>query len=143
MWIMSCPNAGDAGTKHSAARRGSDQYPLPENAECVPSGDLILSDTEVASRMRLLGQLRTALETAGVRCVLARRHRLVLRYNRGPHQPSGLTDPQLRLYSAPQMDIVTTDGAVYRLASGGEFAVDDPSAVVEAITGRYLLTTPS
>jgi hypothetical protein len=141
MWIMSCPNVNPARTVLTAAGTSRDQYRSPGNAECVPSGDLILSEVEVASRMRRLAQLQAALETAGVRCVLARRHRLVLRYNRGPDEPSGLTDPELRLYFTDHTDTATTNGAFYRFGSGHEFPVADPSAAAEAIARQHLLTS--
>jgi hypothetical protein len=54
----------------------------------------ILDDAEVAKRTLLLGELYAALAALGVRCVLARRHRLVLRYNDTPPlAESGPTDP--------------------------------------------------
>ena len=143
MWIMPCPNVNASRTLLAAAGIGRGQYQQPGNPEGVPSGDLILSEVEVASRMRRLAQLQTALEKAGVRCVLARKHRLVLRYNRGPGEPSGLTDPQLRLYCADRADIATTNGSFYRFASGYEFPVADPSAAAEAIVRRHFLQSPT
>ena len=78
--------------------------------------------------MELLAALQTELEAAGVRCVLARTHRLVLRYNLAPLAPSGLTDPQLHIFTPGSKDTATTDGLVYRLASGREHPAGDPSA---------------
>lgn len=91
------------------------------------SCDLILDEPEVARRLELLAELADALQTAGVRCVLARRRRL------GPLEPSGPTDPELRIVRPDRIDVATTDGVVYKLASGSEFAVSDMVVAAEAI----------
>jgi hypothetical protein len=54
----------------------------------------ILDDAEVARRKLLLAELQAALAGPGVRCILAGRQRLVLRYSEPPpHAPSGPADP--------------------------------------------------
>jgi hypothetical protein len=91
----------------------------------------ILSDLEAESRLRLLAELQAALSALGVESILARNHRLVLRYNVAPLDPSGLTDPQLHIFG--NKGVVTTDGKVYRLDRGGEFPVDNAAAVATLI----------
>jgi hypothetical protein len=98
-----------------------------------PPGDLILGEAEVARRMLLLAELHGALEAEGVRCVLARIHRLVMRSNDCPCKPSGLADPQLHVFLPGGTGVVTTDGTTYRLAGGEEFAVADPAAAASVI----------
>jgi hypothetical protein len=83
--------------------------------------------------MLLLAELQGVLSAEGVRCVLARTRRLVLRYNDGPCKPSGLTDPQLHVLTTGGTEIVTTDGTTYRLGGAEEFPVADPAAVVAVI----------
>ncbi len=65
----------------------------------------------------------------GVRSVLARNHRLVLRSNCSPCEPSGLTEPQLHIFAPDGPVIATTDGTTYRLTSGTECPAADPAAV--------------
>ncbi|HUD38209.1 MAG TPA: hypothetical protein VMR14_15015 [Streptosporangiaceae bacterium] len=65
-----------------------------------------------------------------VLCVLARNHRLVLRYKRlGPPEPSGRTDPALHILGPDGTVIATTDGSVYQI-SGTQFPVGNPAAAV-------------
>jgi hypothetical protein len=95
----------------------------------------ILDDDEVARRKLLLAELQAVLAGSGVRCVLAGRQRLVLRYSEPPpHAPSGPTDPALHIVS-PVPDVVTTDGASYRLGDGREFPAGNVAAVAAAICG--------
>jgi|HubBroStandDraft_1064217.scaffolds.fasta_scaffold17488_2 hypothetical protein len=72
----------------------------------------------------------------GVRCVLARRRRLVLRYNVSPCEPSGLTDPQLHVFTSDGSQIATTDGVTYTLADGCQHPVSDPDAAAALIVTR-------
>jgi hypothetical protein len=60
---------------------------------------MILDGAEVARKLGQLAALQAALAAAGMRSVLARNHRLVLRYNESPCEPSGLTDPQLYIFA--------------------------------------------
>ena len=53
----------------------------------MPPREPILTEAEVARRMSLLAELQAALTAQGIRCVLARNHRLVLQYNRSPRCP--------------------------------------------------------
>lgn len=103
-----------------------------QNAPAVPSPP-ILAEAEVTRRMLRLAQLHAALAMHGVRSVLARNHRLALRYNSDPCEPSGLTDPTLHIFGPSGTDIATTDGIAYSLASGGRFPADDPIAAAAVV----------
>jgi hypothetical protein len=111
--------------------------PLSDNAAnaaaapCAP----ILDDAEADSRMMLLAQLQATLTGLGVRCVLARRHRLVLRYDDPPPlAPSGPISPTLHVFAPDGTRVVTTDGAVYRLDSGQEFPASAPDKAAACIS---------
>lgn len=144
MWIMSCPSTNQMQTPVTARMTTRGQRMMPDNnVQNAQRGDPVLSETEVASRVSLLAALRGALEEAGIRCLLARKHRLVLRYSQGPCEPSGMTDPQLHVFGPSGRDVATTDGAVYRLASGSEVAVTDPAAAADAICRMSRATSPA
>jgi hypothetical protein len=97
---------------------------------CTP----ILDQHEVSQRSALLAILRDALDERGARSVLTRNHRLVLRYNQSPCEPSGPTDPQLRvLASAGPAQVITTDGTTYRLAGDAQWPVSDPRTAAAAL----------
>ncbi len=81
--------------------------PVTDNAQSAQAADLILTEEEVARRVLLLTELRHAISGYGVCGVLTRNHRIVLRY--------------------------PTDGAVFRLASGGVFAAANPAAAAREI----------
>jgi hypothetical protein len=93
---------------------------------------LILSDAEACRRLALLGELRGALAGLGVRSVVARRHRLVLRYNTAPCEPSGLTDPRLHVLAGSRPCVVSTDGTTFT-AEGVTCAAGDVPAAAAAI----------
>lgn len=93
----------------------------------------VLAETEVSQRGLLLAELRAAFAALGVRCVLARKHRLVLRYDVGAWEPSGPVNPELHIFAGDSADIATTDGTTYSLASGGQFPADDPAAAAAAV----------
>jgi hypothetical protein len=96
---------------------------------------LVLSEAEAERRMGLLADLKAELDARGVVSVLARRRRLVLHYNLSPCPPSGLTDPQLHVFTADRHGVVTADGRSYRLASGASCPAGDPGAAAAAIAG--------
>lgn len=87
--------------------------------------------------MLLLAGLHEALHGLGVRCVLARNHRLVLEKFKqdAPIGPSGLTNPVLHAFLPDGIHRVTTDGAHYRL-DGQELPARDPAAAASAICAR-------
>lgn len=93
----------------------------------------ILTNDEATGRMLFLTRLQAALEPMGIHSVLARKHRLVLRYNQSPCPSSGLTDPELRIFINGRQALATTDGAFYRLTSGQQFPVTDPAAAAVGI----------
>ncbi len=94
---------------------------------------LILGQAEASRRMLLLAELQSALAGLGVRGVLARKHRLVLLYNRSQCEPSGLTDPQLHIFAPSGIGLATTDGSAYILSSGEQVPASDPGAAAAAI----------
>lgn len=110
----------------------------PASASCPSAAQSddhpILSHDEVARRMLLLNALHAALDSFGIRCVLARNHRLVLRYNEAPVSPSGLTDPRLHIFFPCGTRTAVTDGAVYRLDTGETAPAGDPAAATRLLT---------
>jgi hypothetical protein len=63
----------------------TDSLIRPPAAQASPSVPApvppVLDEHEAASRLLILAGLQVALAESGIRCVLARNHRLVLRYN--------------------------------------------------------------
>jgi hypothetical protein len=111
------------------------EHGMPERGQSVQTTSRapILTGTEADNRRLLLAELQRALSALGVDSVLARNHRLVLRYNLAPYEPSGPTDPQLHVFAPHGQCAVTTDEAVYRLPGGRECPVADPGAAAAAI----------
>jgi hypothetical protein len=111
---------------------------MPETPRSAPQapGQPILAEAEAAHRMLLLSELQTALAALGTHSVLARNHRLVLRYNQIPCPPSGLTDPALHIAGPDCNDVATTNGITFSLASGPRYPADDPAAAATAIRHR-------
>jgi hypothetical protein len=116
-------NAPAAGTDNGAAGQ-----PRPP----------VLATRDASRRATLLADLQSALAAQGVRSVLARRHRLVLRGGRttpigARPEPSGPTDPQLHILGPGATDIATTDGTAYHVASGTRYPASDPAAAAISI----------
>jgi len=88
--------------------------------------------------MLLLDSLHAALDSFGVRCVLARNHRLVLRYNEAPLSPSGLTNPRLHIFLPCGTRTAVTDGTVYWLDTGEAAPAGDPAAAARLFTSNQL-----
>lgn len=65
--------------------------------------------------------------------MLARHHRLVLRFSDEHHQPSGLTDPHLHVFTPGGTDIATTNGITYLFTSGKSYPAGDPAAAAAAV----------
>ena len=85
--------------------------------------------------MLLLTELQTALAARQIRSVLARNHRLVLRYNYSSYEPSGMTNPRLHIFGPDGTGIATTDGTTFSLASGPVvYPCEDPDAAAIAIS---------
>ena len=94
----------------------------------------IISVAEAARRLELLADLQTSLAGLGVGSVLARNHRLVLRWrNNGPYGPSGLTDPALHIFTPAGNCLATTDGTAYLLATGQHCPATDPTVAAALI----------
>jgi hypothetical protein len=110
---------------------------VPDRGQAAQAGSCapILSDLEADRRLLLLTELQAALSLLGVRSVLARNQRLVLRYRTAPHEPSGLTDPQLHIFTGAGKRVATTDGEVYQLDQGGQFTARDAAAAATLICG--------
>lgn len=94
----------------------------------------IVDEAEVARRMRLLAALRETLERRQIRAVLARNHRLVLRYGEGSCGPSGLTDPELHVFGPERKHVVTIKDNAYVLDGGRQFK--SPPATAAAIVAE-------
>jgi hypothetical protein len=91
----------------------------------------------------ILAGLQAVLAESGIRCVLARRHRLVLRYNdSGPLEPSGFTDPALHFLAPDGTITATTDGAIYQISGGMQFPVGNPAAAAAHIRGHEPAVSP-
>jgi hypothetical protein len=103
----------------------------------------LMTELEVNTRMRQLAELKSALATLGVESVLARNHRLILRYNNAPLEQSGLTDPQLHIFVADGKHVATADGAAYRLDHGGEFSAENAATAARLIFAAVTLTQPN
>ena|ERR1700722_18652937 len=99
------------------------------------SGGPVLDQAEAGHRMLLLAELRSALANLGVRSVLARNHRLVLRYNEAPLNPSGLTNPRLHIFCPGGTRAAVTDGISYQMDNGEGFPTSDPAAVAAQLAG--------
>lgn len=101
----------------------------------------ILPDAEVARRLALLTELQASLAALGVRSVLARTRRLVLRSGQAPYEPSGPTNPQLHVLTDEGTRVVTTDGAAY-LTDAQPHPASDPAAVAAHISRRLPAARP-
>lgn len=96
----------------------------------------ILDDAEAGSRRELLAMLQAALADLGIASILARKHRLVLRYADGLAGPNGLTDPELHVLGPATIRVITTDGTAYQLGSTRECPAADPAAAATLIAGE-------
>lgn len=87
----------------------------------------LLPEEQVIRRLALLAELRDALSAQGIGSVVARNHRIVLRFNASPYEPSGLTNPGLHILGGERIEAVTTDGAAYHLPGNRQCSVSDPA----------------
>jgi hypothetical protein len=101
----------------------------------------VLDEAEAGRRGSLLTELHEMLAAQGVRSILARNHRLVLRYDKTPYEPSGPTDPALHIFTSEGTTIATTDGTAYVFTTGQRSAADDPAAAVALISRSDRATT--
>ncbi len=106
---------------------------MPTDASSAQPPEPILIGPEAARRLLLLSDLQTALARLGIRSVLARTHRLVLRPPTAPCAPSGQTNPRLHIFTPAGTTVATTDGTAYHLASGHDCPAADPAAAATLI----------
>jgi hypothetical protein len=107
---------------------------LPATAAGACLDSPVLDEPEADRRALMLAELQAALTTFDVSTVLARRHRLVLRYSDPPPlAPSGPTSPTLHIFAPDGTRTATTDGSVYQLEDGRTFPVGNPAAAAAAI----------
>jgi hypothetical protein len=91
-----------------------------------------LTRTEADRRKAILGLLQNALAARRISSVLAGRRTLVLRSGQGRERsgacggPATPADPQLYVFAAGDVHIVTTDGEVYWFTGGCAHSVADP-----------------
>ncbi len=97
-----------------------------------------MSQAEADRRRAILGQLKDALTARRITSVLAGRRTLVLRSaeggerRRGYGEPARPGDPQLYVFAAADVHVVTTDGEAYWFADGRRCPAADPSAAAQA-----------
>jgi hypothetical protein len=89
----------------------------------------------------VLAELHDVLAAQGVRAILARNYRLVLRNDKTPYDPSGPTDPALHIFTSDGTTIATTDGTTYVFTTGRRSAASDPDAAASLITRSDRATT--
>jgi hypothetical protein len=89
----------------------------------------------VAYRRRaLLEALSDELAAQHINSVLVTRHRLVLR-GKGPCDPSGLTDPQLYIFTPQGREVATTDGSTFHFTCGQPHPASDPAGAASRLAG--------
>jgi hypothetical protein len=99
--------------------------------------DTALTRAEADRRKGLLNQLKDALADRHITSALAGRRTLVLRSAADSEGDGGypelvrLTDPQLYVFVADGVQVVTTDGDVYRLIRGYPHPVADPGGAAQ------------
>jgi hypothetical protein len=108
----------------------------PSSLDAIAPTD-ILGRHVAYSRQALLAALRDELAAQHINAVLVTRHRLVLR-GKGPCDPSGLTDPQLYIFTSWGREVATTDGRMYYFADGQSHAVGDPAGAASRLAGAAL-----
>jgi hypothetical protein len=132
--------------------RGADRPPAvdrePQEAgghemSASPEPRAILTAAAVQNRVDLLGAMKEALAARSVESVLVTRRTIVLR-PKAPAILSGPTDPELYVWVASGLDVVTTDGTQYRSASGYVHpGRDADEAVASVAASRALGTCPT
>ncbi len=106
---------------------------MPTDTTSAQPPDPILTGPDAARRLLLLSDLQTALAGLGIRSVLARTHRIVLRPPAAQCDPSGQVNPRLHIFTPAGTAIATTDGTAYHLASGHDCPAADPAAAATLI----------
>ena len=106
--------------------------PMRDDVARILPTPTVLADAEAWRRRVLLITLKDALAARGVPSLLVGRHVLALRAT-APFEPSGPANPELHVLSAATREVITTDGAVYRLNTGGALPADDPAGAAERL----------
>jgi len=106
---------------------------VPTDASSAQPPEPILTGPEATRRLMLLSDLQTALARLGIRSVLARTHRLVLRPPAAPCAPSGQVNPRLHIFTPAGTTIATSDGTAYHLPSGHDCPAANPAAAATLI----------
>jgi hypothetical protein len=152
-----CPAIGgfislpsDGGRRHlspaAPSQRGHDastrciRLPQHGTGKAVPN----LAPSEADRRRVVLNLLKDELATQRIASTLVGRRRLVLRsdgHRRRYTELLGPADPQLYVFAAEAVAVVTTDGQRYRLADGRSQPAADPgqtAQIVAVLLGRRL-----
>jgi hypothetical protein len=117
---------------------------LPATAPGASLDSPVLDEPEADRQALMLAELQAALTALDVNTVLARRHRLVLRYSDPPPlAPSGPTSPTLHIFAPDGTRTATADGSVYQLDDGRTFPISDPATAAAAICGPPARARPA
>lgn len=98
-----------------------------------------LTTAEAEHRKAILGLLKDALIARRISSELVGRRTIVLRSGRLPDgfgAPARSADPQLYVFVADSLDVVTTDGRQYRLADGSTHPAADPAGAAGIVARR-------
>lgn len=107
---------------------------MPATAPGASLASPVLDEPEADRQALMLAELQAALTALDVNTVLARRHRLVLRYSDPPPlAPSGPTSPSLHIFAPDGTRTAIADGSVYQLDDGRTFPIGDPATAAAAI----------
>jgi hypothetical protein len=110
----------------------------PEDARIAMQHLETLTKTEVERRKVLLLRLKDALAERQVTSALAGRRTIVLRSAQdgegrgGYREPVRLADPQLYVFAAGGVNVVTTDAEFYWLSAGHPHPTADPGGAAQA-----------
>ena len=94
----------------------------------------ILAKEEASRRAALLSDLHGALAAQGVNSTIVRNHRLVLKGASTKCAPSGLTDPQLYVFTPTGTSIVTTNGGTYLLDGSRAYPVHGLAQAADSLS---------
>jgi hypothetical protein len=107
---------------------------LPATTAGASLDSPVLDEPEADRQALMLAELQAALTELDVNTVLARRHRLILRFSHpSPLAPSGPTSPTLHIFAPDGTRTAMADGSVYQLDDGRTFPLGDPATVAAAI----------
>lgn len=110
----------------------------PEGARIAMQHLETLTKTEVERRKDLLLRLQNALADRQITSALAGRRTIVLRSAQdgqgrgGYREPVKLADPELYVFAAGGVNVVTTDAEFYWLSAGHPHPTADPGGAAQA-----------